>query len=80
MAELQNFPKEQKGGPEPDLEAYGERCSHCGASLEAGGPNGLLALCGGCGCIFHQGEVVSYKRCETRNLVGVAELEQGVSG
>jgi hypothetical protein len=56
-----------------------KRCPHCGTNLEAGGPNGLLALCGGCGCVFLEGAVVSYRRCDPRNLVGTADQEHEVA-
>jgi hypothetical protein len=46
----------------PELKAYGERCSHCGTGLEAGGPDGppTFCACGRCGCMFFEGEVVAF--------------------
>jgi hypothetical protein len=58
------------------LPAHGEHCPHCGMNLEPSGANGQLDICGGCGCIFLQGAVVSYRRCSPGDLVGTADQEQ----
>jgi hypothetical protein len=59
------------------LKAYGGRCSHCGAHLEAGGPEGCAARCPKCGCIFYEGEIVAVKDFNTREppcRIGTQEL------
>jgi hypothetical protein len=70
----------------PELKAYGEQCSHCGTNLEAGElppdtgdipEKSPEALCGHCGCIFFEGEVVAFlapRDSECR--IGVRELNR----
>jgi hypothetical protein len=61
---------------EQPLPAHGG-CPHCDGHLEAATDNGMLTVCEQCHCLFFQGMVVSYRRCDPRGPAhGVTGQEQ----
>jgi hypothetical protein len=54
-------------------------CPHCGADLESAAANGQLVACTGCKCVFLDGTVVSYRRCEPRGPAHGAADQEGVA-
>jgi hypothetical protein len=58
-------------------ESYGEHCSHCSTTLEATAANDEVALCGRCGCIFSDGDVMAFRYSNVREpacLIGIREI------
>jgi hypothetical protein len=52
-------------------------CPHCATPLEPASDNGMLEVCSGCSCLFFQGMVVSYKRCNPRGPAHGAADQEG---